>query len=139
MTYVPLQGYIYRWIRCFPWSSICFLHLSHVLWLTCMAPKHHARGGYGVSAMCGVASRGCRGRGACALRAARTRRGSGGSSGSFPAEAGDMGALSYDFVLYILGLLSRRIALPSSFTAVISEQGLDGLCLRAQGYLYCPL
>ena len=104
-----------------------------------MAPKRCARGAAGVSATRDTAGRGRRSRGARVPRAARARRGHGGSTGSIPSEAADTGALAHDFVLYIRGLFSRPTALPSSFAAVVSEWGLPGLWLHAQGYPCCPL
>ena len=55
-----------------------------------------------------------------------------------PTEDVNEGVLGHDFVLHIRDSVRRQISLPASFSAIVSEQGLDGLWLRFQGYPYCP-
>ena len=92
-----------------------------------MAPKRHGRGAAGASVTRGVAGCDRRGRGARAPRAARCRRGHGGSSWAPSAAAVDEGVCAHDFVLHSCGCMSSRIVLPSSFDVLVSELNLDGL------------
>src|ERR1041385_7506758 len=86
----------------------------------------------------GVASRGRVRRG----RGGRTPRSShGGRRGapSTPSSSSSEEALRcYDFLLHVRGQNASRILLPSAFSALVAERGLDGLLLRLQGCARSP-
>src|SRR4051812_42909812 len=42
----------------------------------------------------------------------------------------------YDFLLHVRGQNTTRVLLPSAFSTIVSERGLDGLLLHLQGS--CP-
>ena len=44
----------------------------------------------------------------------------------------------YDFFLRVRGRNATRVLLPSSFSAIVAEHGLDGLLLRLQGSCRSP-
>src|SRR4051812_5830927 len=44
----------------------------------------------------------------------------------------------YDFLLRVRGQSATRILLPSAFSAIVSERGLDGLLLHLQGSCRSP-
>src|SRR3954465_2704040 len=56
---------------------------------------------------------------------------------SVPSPLGE-GFWHYDFLLRIRGQSATRILLPSAFSAIVSERGLDGLLLHLQGSCQSP-
>ena len=70
-------------------------------------------------------------------RATRGRGGRGAASWGLPGEDANEGVLAHDFVLHLRDSIGRRISLPSSFSILVSELGLEGFWLRFQGYPYC--
>ena len=44
----------------------------------------------------------------------------------------------YDFLLRVCGLRATRVLLPSAFSAIVSERGLDGLLLHLLGSCRSP-
>src|SRR4051812_779661 len=44
----------------------------------------------------------------------------------------------YDFLLRVRGRSATRVLLPSAFSAIVFERGLDGLLLHLQGSCRCP-
>src|SRR4051812_16407608 len=90
-----------------------------------MAPKR------GVG--CGRARRG---RGGRIPRSCR-----GGRHGTAPVPSSsplEEGFWRYDFLLRVRGQVANRVLLPSAFSAIVSERGLDGLFLHLQGSCRSP-
>src|SRR3954465_11176391 len=56
---------------------------------------------------------------------------------SVPSPLGE-GFWCYDFLLRVRGQSATRIILPSAFSAIVSERGLDGLLLHLQGGCQSP-
>src|ERR1041385_5906115 len=82
---------------------------------------------------CGRVHRGCGG------RAPRSCRG--GRHGSAPVPSSsplEEGFWRYDFLLHVRGQSASRVLLPSAFSAIVSEHGLDGLLLHLQGSCQSP-
>src|SRR3954463_9427740 len=80
--------------------------------------------------------RGRRGRGGRTPRSCR-----GGRHGAVPVHSSsplEEGFWRYDFTLRIRGQSVNRILLPSAFSAIVSERGLDGLLLHLQGSRRSP-
>src|SRR3954470_6305027 len=84
-------------------------------------------------------------RGAGMIGRGRVRRGRGGRTphssrggrhGAAPtpsSSSSEEGFWRYDFLLRVHGQSAARILLPSTFSSIVSERGLDGLLLRLQG------
>src|ERR1041385_4929332 len=76
------------------------------------------------------------GRGGRAPRSCR-----GGRHGAAPVPSSsplEEGFWRYDFLLHVCGQSASRVLLPSAFSAIVSERGLDGLLLRLQGSCQSP-
>ena len=77
-----------------------------------------------------------RGRGGRTPRSCR-----GGRHGTAPMPSSsplEEGFWRYDFLLRVRGQSANRILLPSAFSAIVSERGLDGLLLHLQGSCRSP-
>ena len=65
----------------------------------------------------------------------------GGRHGTAPVPSSsplDEGFWRYDFILRVRGQSANRILLPSTFSAIVSKRGLDGLLLHLQGSCRSP-
>ena len=75
-------------------------------------------------------------------RGGRTpRSGRGGRHGVSPMPSSsplEEGFWRYDFFLRVRGQNATRVLLPSSFSAIVAERGLDGLLLHLQGSCRSP-
>src|SRR3954464_1334224 len=80
--------------------------------------------------------RGRRGRGGRTPRSCH-----GGRHGAVPVPSSsplEDGFWRYDFILCVRGQSANRVLLPSAFSAIVSERGLDGLLLHLQGSCRSP-
>src|ERR1041385_3455727 len=60
----------------------------------------------------------------------------GGRHGAAPVPSSsplEEGFWRYDFLLHVRGQSANRVLLPSAFSAIVSERGLDGLLLHLKG------
>src|SRR4051812_23853378 len=72
-------------------------------------------------------------------RAPRSSRGGRhGASPTLPSSSPGDGFWRYDFFLRVRGRGATRVLLPSTFSAIVAEHGLDGLLLRLQGSCRSP-
>src|ERR1041385_7752991 len=65
----------------------------------------------------------------------------GGRHGAVPVPSSsplEEGFWRYDFILRVRGQSANRILLPSAFSSIVSERGLDGLHLHLQGSCRSP-
>ena len=65
----------------------------------------------------------------------------GGRHGAVPMPSSsplEEGFWRYDFLLRVRGQSATRVLLPSAFSAIVSERGLDGLLLHRQGSCRSP-
>src|ERR1041384_3023286 len=69
------------------------------------------------------------------------RSGRGGRHGAPPMPSSsslEEGFWRYDFFLCVRGQNATRVLLPSAFSAIVAERGLDGLLLHLQGSCRSP-
>src|SRR4051812_1612468 len=66
------------------------------------------------------------------------RGGPHGVSSVLPSSSLEDGFWRYDFFLRVRGHGATRVLLPSAFSAIVAEHGLDGLLLRLQGSRRSP-
>src|ERR1041385_7097047 len=82
-----------------------------------------------------------RGRVRCSRGGRTPRSCRGGRHGTAPVPSSsplEEGFWRYDFILRVRGQSANRILLPSAFSAIVSEHGLDGLLLHLQGSCRSP-
>src|ERR1041385_5943405 len=77
-----------------------------------------------------------RGRGGCTPRSCL-----GGRHGAAPVPSSsplEEGFWRYDFLLHVRGQSANHVLLPSAFSTIVVERGLDGLLLHLQGRCRSP-